>query len=58
MARRWVALALTVIGIGIMAIGYTDPRLILDGTRPYAYISVMAVGAMFTIFGSLIGRDR
>jgi hypothetical protein len=58
MARHWLALTLMLGGIGVMAIGYTEPTLIGHGARPYAYLSVMAIGAMLTIFGALMWRDR
>ena len=45
-------------GVGVMAIGYTDPILIGRGARPYAHISVGAVGAMLTIFGALMWKER
>ncbi len=49
---------LIVAGIGVMAIGYIEPTIIGRGARPYAYVSVMAVGAMLIIAGTLLWRDR
>jgi hypothetical protein len=57
-ARAYLGWTLALIGIGLIAIGYIEPTIIGGGARPYAYISVMAVGAMFTIAGALIWRDR
>ena len=53
-----MALALVVVGAGIMVIGYSEPAMIGSGARPYAYVSVMAIGAMLTIVGVLMWRDR
>jgi hypothetical protein len=47
-----------VIGVGVIGIGYAEPTLVGQGARPYAYVSVMAVGAMLAIFGALMWRDR
>ena len=58
MVRAYLGWTLVLIGIGLMAIGYIEPTIIGRGTRPYAYISVMAVGAMFTIAGTLMWKDR
>jgi hypothetical protein len=45
-------------GIGVVAMGYAEPTIIGGGTRPYAYVSVMAVGAILIIAGALLWRDR
>jgi hypothetical protein len=58
MARAWLVLALMVGGIAVMVIGYIESTLIGGGARPYAYLSVMAIGAMLTVFGALMFRDR
>jgi hypothetical protein len=46
-----------VIGIGVLTIGYLDPSSIGHGSRPYAPISVMAMGAMMLIAGALLWSD-
>jgi hypothetical protein len=58
MTRAWLAVTLMLGGIGVMVIGYTDPTLIGRGARPYAYLSVIAIGAMLTIFGGLASFSR
>jgi hypothetical protein len=58
MARVWLGWALTLGGIGVSVIGYTQPTIVGGGARPYAYLSVVAVGAMLTIVGVLMWRDR
>jgi len=58
MARAWLGWALLLGGIGVVATGYTEPTIIGRGTRPYAYVSVMAVGAILVILGALLWRDR
>ena len=45
-------------GIGVMAMGYAEFSIIGRGARPYAYVSVMAVGAILAILGALMLRDR
>jgi hypothetical protein len=45
-------------GIGMVTIGYAEPTIIGRGARPYAYVSVMAVGGMLIIAGGLLRRDR
>jgi hypothetical protein len=44
-------------GIGAIVIGYVEPSLVGRGARPYAYLSVMAVGAMLVIGGVMLWRD-
>ena len=58
MARAGVGWAHMLGVIGVLAMGYIDPPLIGRGARPYAYVSVMAVGAMLIIAGGLLWRDR
>ena len=54
-----MATTLIVGGIGVMAIGYnTEPPIIGRGARPYAYLSVMAVGMMLIIVGALLWKGR
>jgi hypothetical protein len=40
----------------VVVSGYVNPTLIGSGTRPYAYISVVAVGTMLIVFGTLLWR--
>lgn len=56
-AKRDLAACLIISGIGVLIVGYLEPSLIGHGSRPYAYISVMAVGAMMVIGGALLWRD-
>jgi hypothetical protein len=58
MARPWLGGTLLLSGIGVVAIGSTEPTIIGCGARPYAYVSAMAVGAMLIIAGALLWRDR
>ena len=58
MVRACVCWTFVLLGIGLIAIGYIEPTIIGGGARPYAHISVIAVGAMFTIVGALMWRDR
>jgi hypothetical protein len=44
-------------GVAVSLVGYVRPAFIGQGGRPYAYISVMAVGAMLVIVGVLLWRD-
>lgn len=55
--KRDFAACLIIVGIGVLIIGYLEPSLVGRGSRPYAYISVMAVGAMMVIGGALLWRD-
>jgi hypothetical protein len=57
MPRRFYAGGLMLAGLGIGALGYTTPGLIGGGSRPYAYLSVMAFGGMLGIIGALLWRD-
>lgn len=57
MTRGWLALTLILGGSGLIAIGCAVPA-IRQGSRPYAYVSVMAVGSILAIFGVLLWRDR
>jgi hypothetical protein len=56
-AKRDSAACLIIVGIAILVVGYLDPFLIGRGSRPYAYISVMAVGAMMVIAGALLSTE-
>jgi hypothetical protein len=56
-AKRDSAACLIIAGIGVLVVGYLEPSLIGRGSRPYAYISVMAVGAMMLIAGALLWTD-
>jgi hypothetical protein len=44
-------------GAAVSTLGYAEPNLIGAGARPYAYISVMGVGAMIAIAGALLWSD-
>jgi hypothetical protein len=55
--KRDSAACLIILGIGVLVVGYLEPSLIGRGSRPYAYISVMAVGAMMLIAGALLWTD-
>jgi hypothetical protein len=57
-AKRDSAACLIIVGIAVLVAGYLDPSWIGRGSRPYAYISVMAVGAMMVIAGALLWTDR
>jgi hypothetical protein len=46
-----------VVGIGVLLAAYLQPSFIGGGSRPYAFISVMAVGAMMVIAGVLLWTD-
>ena len=58
MSFKTLAPFLMVGGIGLSVVGYAYPALVGHGSRPYAYISVMAFGAMVMIAGALLWRDR
>ena len=58
MARARLGWALMLGGIGMVVIGFAEPAIIGRGARPYAYVSVMALGAMLIIVGALLWRDR
>jgi hypothetical protein len=55
--KRGLAIVLILVGVAVATIGYAEPTLIGQGARPYAYISVMAVGAMCAIAGAMLYRD-
>jgi hypothetical protein len=57
-AKSLLPSVLIVGGLSLGAIGYFTPTFVGGGARPYAYISVMAIGAMAAIFGALLWRDR
>jgi hypothetical protein len=52
-----LAWLLIIVGAGVCAFGYANPNLIGGGTRPYAYLSVIGVGAMLMIAGALLRSD-
>jgi len=54
---RDFAVCLIIVGIGVVVIGYVERPFISHGGRPYAYISVMAAGAMMMIAGALFWKD-
>jgi NADH:ubiquinone oxidoreductase subunit 5 (subunit L)/multisubunit Na+/H+ antiporter MnhA subunit len=58
--NRNLAVLLIALGIGIFSLGYvrSDPHVARRSNRPYAYISIMAVGAILIIGGGLLWRDR
>ena len=58
--KRNVALCLIVTGLVVFGLGYrqSDPRFARPSNRPYAYVSIMAVGAILAIGGGLLWRDR
>lgn len=60
MTKRNSAICLIVIGVAVFVLGYlrSDPRFARQSNRPYAYISIMAVGAILLIGGGLLWRDR
>ena len=49
---------LIVAGIGVMAIGYAEPTTMAVVLDLYAYVSVMAIGAMITIVRFFLSRDE
>jgi hypothetical protein len=53
-----MSVTVIIVGVLVMVAGYTNPTFIGSGTRPYAYLSVMAIGAMLIVFGTLLWRDR
>ena len=57
MSKRIGAGGLLFGGLAVCIFGYAKPTLIGGGVRPYAYLSVMAVGAMLMIVGVLLWRD-
>ena len=59
MARQGRALAWTLITVGaaVCALGFMNSNMIGGGTRPYAYLSVMGVGAILVILGALVRSD-
>ena len=57
MSKRVGAGALLLGGLAVCILGYTEPTLIGGGSRPYAYLSVMAVGAIFIFVSLLLWRD-
>jgi hypothetical protein len=60
MKTRNLALCLILAGVAVFVLGYlrSDRRFIHLSNRPYAYISIMAVGAILAIGGGLLWRDR
>jgi hypothetical protein len=56
--RGRLAIGLAVVGAGVFAGGYLNPTMIGSGARPYAYISVMAIGAILIIASVLFWRER
>jgi hypothetical protein len=58
--KRNLALCLILAGAVVFVLGYSrsDPRFARPSNRPYAYISIMAVGAICMIGGGLLWRDR
>lgn len=58
--KRNLAIGLIIIGVVVFVLGYlrSDPRFARPSTRPYAYISIMAIGAICMIGGGLLWRDR
>jgi uncharacterized membrane protein YidH (DUF202 family) len=58
--KRNLALCLILIGGVVFVVGYlrSDRRFTRLSNRPYAYISIMAVGAILMIGGGLLWRDR
>jgi hypothetical protein len=57
-ARACLCWTLVLIGVGLIVTGYIERTIIGGGTRPYAYISVIALGAVFTLAGAFMWRDR
>jgi hypothetical protein len=55
--KQRLGAALVIGGIGTAVLGYAHPTLIGQGARPYAYLSVIAVGAMLIIGGVMLWRD-
>jgi hypothetical protein len=45
------------IGLVVASVGWANPNLVGGGARPYAYISVIAMGAMMVLWGLLLWRD-
>jgi hypothetical protein len=57
MPRRGLPVWLARAGVGIIVLGYSEPHLLGGRARPYAYLSVMAVGAMIVIIGIFLSRE-
>ena len=57
MSRRRLAAGLMLIGLAVGIVGYAERSLVGGGARPYAYVSVLAVGAMMVLWGLLLWRD-
>lgn len=55
--NRGRARLLMLFGTAVCVLGYAEPNIIGGGARPYAYISVMGVGAILVIAGALLWSD-